>query len=116
MGLQKVSNERDFRHEADYDLGDINKRWGKSPIDHESYTSIWIETLVVRKHHRRRRWDGQHSNALRWARHGLSTWIKFCAIEDDKVIGKAVLITPLSLRCVVLIRLLGYTSLPPTSR
>jgi hypothetical protein len=49
MGLQKVSNERDFRHEADYDLGDINKRWGKSPIDHESYTSIWIENTSCPK-------------------------------------------------------------------
>jgi hypothetical protein len=114
-GLQRV-NDRGFRHEADYDLGDIDKQLGKSPIDHESYTSIWIETLVVRKHHRRRLWDGRQSNAPRWARHGLSTWIKFCAIEDDKVIGKAVLITPLSLRCVVLIRSLDYTSLPPTSR
>lgn len=94
-GLQKAFNDRDFRHEADYDLDDINKQWGKSPIDHESYSSIWIETLVVRKHHRKR-WNRRHSNARRWARHGLSTWIKFCAIEDDKVIGKAVLITPLS--------------------
>jgi hypothetical protein len=90
-GLQNAFNDRDFRHEADYDLGDINKQWGKSPIDHESYSSIWIETLVVRKH-----WNRRRSNAGRWARHGLSTWIKFCAIEDDKVIGKAVLITPLS--------------------
>jgi hypothetical protein len=94
-GLQNPFNDRDFRHEADYDLGDLNEQWAKSPIDHKSYSSIWIETLVVRKQNRKL-WDRWHFNARRWARHGLSTWIKFCAIEDDKVIGKVVLITPLS--------------------
>jgi hypothetical protein len=87
-GLRKDFNERDFRPEADYGLGDIDRQWGKSMTDHKSYSSVWIETLIVRRHHRRRRWDGRHSNAGRWARYGLSTWIKFCAIEGNKVIGK----------------------------
>lgn len=93
-GLRDTQTKREFWHEADYNLFNLHRQWDMSAAGYKSYSNLWVETMVVQeeqlsyRHRRGKRND--HSTKMRF---DIGTWVKFCPVENNRLVGK---LTPAS--------------------